>query len=151
MSDWKTKRQQMDAALKCHAVPLLRNLGFKGSYPHFRRILNERVDTIGFQFSQWGPQFYVEIGVADPNGYTLLDGIHFPPSTLKYYQCPVRVRIGDLPFDFEELPVDSVAEAARNSINAARSDWETLHRNRPQPTLNEAEPRDAPKPPNGAF
>ena len=141
MGDWKTKREQMDAALKCHAVPLLRNLGFKGSYPHFRRILNERVDTIGFQFSQWGPQFYIEIGVANPNGYTLLDGTHFPPSKLKYYQCSERARIGELPFDFETLPADSVAEAATTAIDAARSDWENLDRNRPRPYGNEAEPR----------
>lgn len=141
----------MDAALKRHVVPLLRKLGFKGSYPHFRRILNERVDTVGFQFSQWGPQFYVEIGVADPNGYTLLDGTHFPPSTLKYYQCPVRVRIGGFPFDFEELPADTVAVAVRKSIDVARSDWANLDRNRPQPKGNDAELSDAPNPPNGAF
>lgn len=129
MSHWKRKRHEMDSALKSHAVPLLRDLGFKGSYPHFRRILEERVDTIGFQFSQWGPQFYVEMGVADADGYMLLNGIHFPPNSLKYYQCPARVRIGELPFDFGDQPAELVAGIARNAIDEAKLEWETVYLN----------------------
>ncbi len=127
MDDWKLKRQEMDGALKRYAVPLLREIGFKGSYPHYRRLLPERVDTIGFQFSQWGPQFYIEIGVADSNGFALPDGTYYAARTLKYYQCPVRVRIGKLPFDFAKLPVELIADAARNSIDEAKTEWETIY------------------------
>jgi hypothetical protein len=150
MGDWNLKRHEMDAALKSRAIPLLRKMGFKGSYPHFRRVLEKRVDTIGFQFSQLGPQFYIEIGVADPDGYTLLDGTHFPPETLKYYQCPVRVRIGELPFNFDERSADSSANVARNSIDAAESEWETLYlnyRKRAHPKENPADQCDPPKSP----
>ena len=126
MGDWKLKRQKMDVALKSRVVPLLRKMGFRGSYPHFRRILEHRVDTIGFQFSQWGPQFYVEIGVAEPDGNTLLDGTNFPPTSLKYYQCPERARLGELPFDFDERPADPIADLVINLFVAAESEWEIL-------------------------
>jgi len=126
MSDWKLKRKAMDSALKSGAVVLLCELGFKGTYPHFRRFLNERIDTIGFQFSQWGPQLYVELGVADPDGITLLDGTRFPAKTLKYYECPARKRIGDNPFDFGVQTTDSIGERVRASIDAARLEWETM-------------------------
>lgn len=97
-------------------------MGFKGSYPHYRRFLDERMDIIGFQFSKWGPQFYVEIGVVDPGRHTLLDGKHFPSITLKYYKCPAHIRIGNLPFDFNEQSADSIADATLISIDAAASE-----------------------------
>ena len=127
MNTWAQKRREMNESLKQRVVPLLRNMGFKGSFPHFRRISPERVDTIGFQYSQWGPQFYVEVGVAERGGVTLLDGTHFPPMTLKHYQCPARARIGQLPFDFDEQSAVSVADATRDSIEAAASIWESLY------------------------
>ena len=126
MSDWKLKRKSMDSALKSGAVALLREFGFKGTYPHFRRFFTERIDTIGFQFSQWGPQLYVELGVADPDGFTLLDGTRFPAKTLKYYECPARKRIGENPFDFEVQASDLVADRVRASIDAAQLEWETM-------------------------
>lgn len=126
MGDWKLKRKAMDSALKSGAVVLLRELGFKGTYPHFRRSLAERLDTIGFQFSQWGPQLYVELGVADADGFTLLDGTRFPPKTLKYYECPARKRIGENPFDFEVQAIELVAARVLASIDAAHSEWESM-------------------------
>jgi len=126
MGDWKLKRKAMDSALKSGAVVLLRELGFKGTYPHFRRSLAERLDTIGFQFSQWGPQLYVELGVADADGFTLLDGTRFPAKTLKYYECPARKRIGENPFDFEVQASELVADRVRASIDAAQLEWEAM-------------------------
>ncbi len=126
MNDWKIKRKAIDSALKSGAVVLLRELGFKGTYPHFRRFLTERIDTIGFQFSQWGPQLYVELGVADPDGFTLLDGTRFLPKALKYYECPARRRIGENPFDFETQTTELVAERVRAAIDTARLEWETM-------------------------
>ncbi len=40
----KEKRYQMDTAIKEIVVPFLRNLKFKGSYPHFRREHNENLN-----------------------------------------------------------------------------------------------------------
>ncbi len=153
MDTWKQQRLEMDGALKLHVVPVLRNMGFKGSFPHFRRLSQDRVDAIGFQFSQWGPQLYVEIGIADPGGTTLLDGTHFPSGTLKYYQCPARLRIGSLPYDFDEHPVYLIAETIRDLVVASAAEWEKLYhayRQRSSHGDNQVELNDAPLSPSEA-
>jgi Domain of unknown function (DUF4304) len=125
---WKSKREKMDEALKHSVMPLLRILGFRGSYPHFRRKTDERVDVLGFQFSNWGPAFYVEIGVADVDGYTWSDGTHFPAKTIKHYECPSSTRIGEQPFDFEVQSAHVVADQVSVAVNDAQGDWAELHR-----------------------
>jgi hypothetical protein len=45
-------RQLMDEALKAHVVPALRERGFKGSLPHFRRLRSDRVDLLTVQFDK---------------------------------------------------------------------------------------------------
>lgn len=55
-------RKKMNEALKEIVVPILREKGFKGSFPHFRRVSGKYLDLLTFQFSQWGGQFVVEIG-----------------------------------------------------------------------------------------
>lgn len=59
------RRQQIDDVLKSTCVPLLRERGFKGSYPHFRRIHGEHADLLMFQFRRDGSSFVVEISYAD--------------------------------------------------------------------------------------
>lgn len=39
---------RMKKALNEQVIPLLRKVGFKGSYPHFRRITEEKVDLVSF-------------------------------------------------------------------------------------------------------
>jgi len=100
-------RREMDAALKATLVPKLGSLGFKGSYPHFRRQGERHVELVGVQFSQWGAQFYVEAGVAE-KASVVVSG-RFPPSRLKYYHGWPRRRFGDLPYDYEAEPILVVA------------------------------------------
>lgn len=76
---------RMRAALKEVVVPALRTRGFRGSFPHFRREHSDRIDLLMFQFSQWGPAFYVELGSCPPNGRR-----HENP---KYDAPPDRVRV----------------------------------------------------------
>jgi hypothetical protein len=54
-------REKMNAALKSVAVPVLRERGFKGSFPHFRRLHSVHVDLVVFQFNKYGGSFVVEI------------------------------------------------------------------------------------------
>ncbi len=54
-------REKMNRALKAIAVVKLRQLGFKGSFPHFRRIYQEHADLAVFQFNKYGGSFVVEI------------------------------------------------------------------------------------------
>ena len=41
-------RKNMEQALKEFFVPELRALGFKGSFPHFRRIAENSIDLLTF-------------------------------------------------------------------------------------------------------
>jgi hypothetical protein len=120
--DWKNKRKSMDQSLKLKIVPILRNLGFKGSYPHFRRRDALKIDVLGFQFSQWGPQFYIEIAVCPLSG-TTFGTAHYPPDTIKHYQCEKRMRIGDLPFDFENADCELVATRTLSFLDNAEKWW----------------------------
>jgi len=60
------RRREVDSILKATSVPLLRRRGFKGSYPHFYRVIGEHVDLLMFQFRSDGSSFVVEISYADP-------------------------------------------------------------------------------------
>jgi hypothetical protein len=85
----------MDAALKSDVVPLLRDRGFKGSYPHFRRRLPDRIDLLTFQFSQFGGGFVVEIGSCGVDGVTFPSGKHVGPSKVTAWDLisPARHRL----------------------------------------------------------
>ncbi len=54
-------REKMNRALKAIAVPKLRQLGFKGSFPHFRRVRHDHVDLVVLQFNKYGGSFVAEI------------------------------------------------------------------------------------------
>ncbi|MEY8738422.1 DUF4304 domain-containing protein [Bacillales bacterium AN1005] len=57
------ERKKMDNALKQVVIPTLREQGFKGSLPHFRRINENNIDLITFQFNKWGGSFIVELAL----------------------------------------------------------------------------------------
>ena len=61
-------RDQMMAALKKTFVPMLRERGFVGSFPDFRRGLDQRVDFLNVQFAREGGCFYLNIGQTGPQG-----------------------------------------------------------------------------------
>ncbi len=56
-------RDKMNRALKAIAVPALKQLGFNGSYPNFRRVHAQHVDLAVFQFNKYGGSFVVEIAI----------------------------------------------------------------------------------------
>jgi hypothetical protein len=62
-------RKQMDNMLKSDFVPQLRELGFKGTYPHFRRVELDRGDFLSFQFYKYGGRFCIHIGYWNSHEY----------------------------------------------------------------------------------
>jgi hypothetical protein len=62
--------ERMMSALKTRFVPALRERGFVGSFPHFRRRLTNRVDYLMVQFYSAGGSFVVEVGRTGPDGFT---------------------------------------------------------------------------------
>ena len=58
----------MRRALERDAVAALREKGFSGTFPHFRRRADGFIDLVSFQFDKRGGGFCVEIGVVDEKG-----------------------------------------------------------------------------------
>tara|TARA_R110001583_G_scaffold172166_1_gene325868 strand:- start:111 stop:542 length:432 start_codon:yes stop_codon:yes gene_type:complete len=56
-----TERNKMIESLKKIVIPELRNLNFKGSFPHFRRTENEKTNLLTFQFDRSGGGFIIEL------------------------------------------------------------------------------------------
>ena len=56
-------RARMELAIKAIVVPKLRELGFKGTLPHFRRVTDSKADLLTFQFNLSGGSFVAELAV----------------------------------------------------------------------------------------
>jgi hypothetical protein len=76
---------KMVMALQQIVVPKLRERGFKGSFPHFRRMTRDKIDLLTFQFDKWGGGFVIEISKCPPNGTTTHWGEHIPPNKVKVW------------------------------------------------------------------
>jgi hypothetical protein len=92
-------RDKMIAALKEIVVPTLRDMGFRGSFPHFRRQRDEQLDLLTFQFSQWGGRFAVEISSCPATGYALHTGesVSAERAHVHHQQPRSRLRLGVRP------------------------------------------------------
>jgi hypothetical protein len=83
-------RARMDAALKSRFVPAIRERGFVGSLPHFRRPSAARVDYLNVQFYSSGGGFTINLGRTGPDGF--VDG---PWKDLPVKQIEVGHIFGD--------------------------------------------------------
>lgn len=73
----------MVKALQAVVIPRLRERGFKGSFPHFRRSGAERIDLLTFQFDKWGGGFVVEIAKCPVAGVTTHWGEQVPSDRVR--------------------------------------------------------------------
>jgi len=55
-------RENMQRAIKHFVIPQIRALGFKGSFPYFKRRANEEHQMLMIFFNKYGGSFYVEAG-----------------------------------------------------------------------------------------
>lgn len=108
-------RQRMNDALKLKVVPYLREHGFKGSLPHFRRIGASKTDVITFQFDKWGGGFIIELGRVPTDDVLVMPwGKEVPAAKLTTYMLADRVRLGADPTGKDEkwFRYDDHTEAA---------------------------------------
>ena len=77
------ERDKMIEALQKSAIPKLREMGFKGSFPHFRRASETRIDLLTFQFDKWGGGFIIEISQCPIAGITTHWGKRIAPDKVK--------------------------------------------------------------------
>jgi hypothetical protein len=92
-------RDQMIAALREVVVPVLRDMGFSGSFPHFSRIRDSQIDLLTFQFNRYGGSFVVEAAFCAPEGFTTQWGEHIPPQKVQAHDIHPRhrLRLGSRP------------------------------------------------------
>ena len=92
-------RNKMIAALREVVVPVLRDMGFSGSFPHFRRIGESQVDLLTFQFNRYGGSFVVEVAYCDPAGVPTHWGRHIPAEEVRAHDIhpKQRLRLGSHP------------------------------------------------------
>jgi len=90
------ERDRVIETLKEYVVPILRECGFKGSFPHFRRPTERAIHLLTFQFDRWGGGFTVEIARCPTDGVTMYWGEHVPPIKVRAWdvQTDCRPRLG---------------------------------------------------------
>jgi hypothetical protein len=86
-------RSALEAALREIVIPDLRSRGFKGSFPHFRRILETRIDLLTFQFYSSGGSFVVEVAQCGPNGVSH-SWKDVPSNKVTAWDVGTRLRLG---------------------------------------------------------
>jgi hypothetical protein len=85
-------QDQMKKALKSIVVPRLREYGFAGSFPHFRRLRPDRIDLLTFQFDRHGGGFVIEIGQCPPQGFTTYWGKQVAPDKITTWDLSPKER-----------------------------------------------------------
>ena len=124
-------RAAMTAALKRTVVPALRELGFAGAFPHFRREAGGRVELLSVQFSQWGDKFAVEVGSFPAAGYASGDAT-VPAADVRMRHLLFgtdRTRVGpadadgDRWFAFDPADPDAAAAAVLPYLRRQAAAW----------------------------
>jgi hypothetical protein len=86
-------KKEMDKALAETVIPVLRQIGFKGSLPHFRRLTNDRINLLTFQFDRYSGGFVIEIANAQLGDFTTLWGKKIEQKKLTAHDLYKRKRI----------------------------------------------------------
>ena len=105
-----TTTADMTRALKDHCVPKLRDMGFKGSFPHFYRAQDDTVSLVNFQFSSGGGRFCIDLAFVDAEKQALARHFHhLEPKKLRVSMTTrltrgdavmgVRYRVGATPIE----------------------------------------------------
>ena len=86
-------RKMMNLYLKENVEPHFRLLNFKGSFPHYRRIINNKVNLLTFQFDLCGGGFVIEIANCYVSEETLLWEERVSANKLTAHDLFIRKRI----------------------------------------------------------
>jgi len=79
-----TTTADMSSELKKHCVPVLREMGLKGSFPNFYRDVDGFVSLANFQFNALGEKFCINLGFADPERRNVVGHCkYFEPKKLR--------------------------------------------------------------------
>jgi len=104
-------RELMMKALTAVFIPALRERGFVGSFPNFRRQLDQRIDFLNVQFNKYGGSFCVNIGQTGPDGLNDPNwpGLSLAQTTVGHLRHRSRVSWGFLAKQWFEFGPDTDA------------------------------------------
>ena len=86
-------RKEMVQNLSDIVIPVLRQISFKGSFPHFRRLTTDRINLLTFQFDRHGGGFVIEIANCNSTGYKSALNRPIPTNKLTAHDFYTRKRI----------------------------------------------------------
>lgn len=121
----------MISELRTVVLPHLRAAEFKGTFPHFRRLRESKIDLLSFQFDKYGGGFYIEISQCDRSGYINRRRQHIPASQqLRCWDIDERLRLQPGKrqsrwswFRYENNDFHSVAESVLPHLEIAEKWW----------------------------
>lgn len=127
-------RLNMNNSLKKIVVPHLREHGFKGTFPHFRRKNEDNIDLITFQFNRYGGSFVVELATCPKEGVTMSWGEEVPPNKVTAHDVDDRYRLtedikesSETWFNYEnaknEEDFDLVASRVLSLLHVSDRNW----------------------------
>lgn len=140
-----TSREAMQAALKSIVVPRLRTIAFKGSFPHFRRVVGDHIDLLTFQFDRNGGGFVIEISFCPTDGIATPWGEAIAPQRVtawdvhpdkRYRIQPSKGAGTDSWFRFEDGGYESCANQVLEYLPFAESWWSRNASPMPNPSIN---------------
>lgn len=85
-------RDEMHRALAGRVMPALRERGFRGSFPHLRRLKPTGTDLLSFQFDKWGGGFVIELGAGPAGDFTTPWGATIAAAKLTSMDVPLTAR-----------------------------------------------------------
>jgi uncharacterized protein DUF4304 len=89
----------MERALREEVRDELRPLGFRGSFPHLRRLKESHIELVSIQFHSAGGSFVIEVAACPPAGITTSWGKRVPPTEVTARDiAPRRPRLGSPTF-----------------------------------------------------
>lgn len=62
-----TQAQKMNDALEREVIAKLKENGFEGKFPHYKKVFSDRIELISFPKDKYGNGFHVVASVAYPN------------------------------------------------------------------------------------
>ena len=121
--------------MKKIVIPYLREHGFKGSFPHFRRQNEDNIDLIAFQYNRHGGSFTVNLATCPPDGIND-EWVNVPVNKVTVYATDVYDQfrlnenvkdITDHWFDFEtaknEEDYDLIALQVKTLLHITDRNW----------------------------
>lgn len=87
-------RKHIERELKSQVVPILRELGFKGSFPNLYRDRENFISLVNFQFFLSGGSFCINLSFAEPNRENVYYQKETETKKLRVSQTREQVRLG---------------------------------------------------------